>query len=895
MQIHEAMLCQNGQRLPVVLKEFIGEHGDDDMTAEEVDTELCACWVLRGHHHVAPVIGVLQCPIGGAPLCTLRSPPDRTQQPQTVRALVMQRFSGSLQSTLEALRATADPGKRTLSTETMLRIIVALSNALACAHGRGMLHMDVKPANVLVQVWLTSPLPWPHPPQGHGSARLDSVLCLDCGYSHPTAAAARPVHRVAALQETAPGVLANPDPHAVSPVVLTDFGTSILPWDPRAVHGLCGTLDYHPPELALTDMKFAAEMFDSGDEGDAAARPSLPSPDSSSSHALTGVLSVDSPALACAASSLFDEKMDVWGLGILMYECLAEHLPLESVTDPHVILARVATGTGMASAAPTFALLPCHKAVLALCQWVTAPRPGDRPAARQLHKAAAELLVSLREHAAVSQGSCGDGYEMIACGEVLALGRATRVHAPAAAGARDALVATAPLVRPGDVVFHPIVGIVSLGGARPSPELFAGPLAPETVAKLQAIVGAGAAFVDSGSGGSDVYEDAREAGSSSAEEFGSPVANEAESHAVLDDLGEPVSPPPPRRNFGAILDTILLAGAGFGYGGVAAAAAASCNSCGILQRLRGAAVELPAGDSSAGGAAAMHAEVSLKHAGAAWGPPGSPRIGTALVGGPAACGTAIRAVSGGCAHVLAPCGSGLMRDAVAPPPRPLPPPRAQGRAARPQPERTSVPDLPVRTAPTCAPGSRAALQAYPALVPATVHACAPAHCVLDGSQAPASACQRRTYLPTLTAIPSVMESVTTLDASDCCPAVAAPVQAATCSPHDIMESMTSCGSENDSAFEVRITSIPPPSLPTPAAVISCGTHPSMRVAGTCKKPVHIHADRCMCCPPVGPIPLSHMLRQQQIAAIAWLVRPSSASPLWRPFSRLPRGSDSGRH
>lgn len=162
VQIHEASLCDNGHRTAVVVKEFTGEHGDDDMTAEEVDTELCACWVLRGHHHVAPVIGVVECAAGGPALARLRArgapaaasaPPAAAPTRATVRALVMQRFSGSLQRTLEVLRGSADPDGRALSTETLLRIILALSNALACAHRRGMLHMDVKPANVLVQVW----------------------------------------------------------------------------------------------------------------------------------------------------------------------------------------------------------------------------------------------------------------------------------------------------------------------------------------------------------------------------------------------------------------------------------------------------------------------------------------------------------------------------------------------------------------------------------------------------------------------------------------------------------------------------------------------------------------------------------------------------------------------
>lgn len=156
MQIHEAALSRDGRTTAVVVKEFVGEHGDDDMTAEEVDTELSACWVLRGHHHVAPVLGVLECDAGEAPLAGLHGPRREAaaapRRHKTVRALVMQRFSGSLQRTLEVLRASAEPERRALPTETLLRVVAALSNALACAHRKGMLHMDVKPANVLVQV-----------------------------------------------------------------------------------------------------------------------------------------------------------------------------------------------------------------------------------------------------------------------------------------------------------------------------------------------------------------------------------------------------------------------------------------------------------------------------------------------------------------------------------------------------------------------------------------------------------------------------------------------------------------------------------------------------------------------------------------------------------------------
>eukprot|EP00892_Ulva_mutabilis_P002043 jgi/Ulvmu1/1183/UM108_0011.1 len=777
-QIHEAVLCENGRSTRVVVKEFIGEHGDDEMTAEEVDTELCACWVLRGHHHVAPVLGVVECPIGHSPLSALRgtSAAGPRPPPQTVRALVMQRFTGSLQGTLEALRASSEPDKRTLSTGTLLRVIVALSNALACAHGRGMLHMDVKPANVLVQ-------------------------------------------------EKAPGVLADPSPCQVSPVVLTDFGTSILPWDPRAVHGLCGTLDYHPPELALTDMKFAAEMFDSGDEADACTRPGLPSPDSTSSPGLTGALSMDGPALARAASSLFDEKMDVWGLGILMYECLAEHLPLESVTDPHVILARVATGTGMASAAPTFALLPCHKAVLALCQWVTAPRPEDRPAARQLHCVAAELLVSLCEHAAAARGRDGDACggdasecEVIACGEVLTLGRATRVHAPAAAGATDAIVATTPLMRPGDIVVHPLVGIVSLGSARPSPEPFAGPLAADVAARLQAAADTAAAdtaaadtaaadtaaadtaaadtaaadtaaadtVAAAGSSTSaEEFVDARNSLDSSAEDFGSPAApqHEAESHAVIDDLDEPQSPPA-RRNFGNLLDTLLLAGAGFGYGGAAAAAAASCRSCGLVQRLRGAAeppLALDGGDCIA--TAAALAEAPPKHAAASIAVlPESPRIGTTLSGG----GDAV------CAHAYAPDGRIPSRT-------PAPSPHA--RLALPL-TRLSSPHSPLAPMDAVERPALSPMQMYPALMPATMHA---AHeCAVDSIPGP-SLQPVPAYMPTLQAIPSVAESEAAVEGGGCSSseAIVAPATAAVaaCAPHDIMETTTSCGSSDDSAFE----------------------------------------------------------------------------------------------
>lgn len=602
------------------------------------------------------------------------------------------------------------------------------------------------------------------------------------------------------MQETSPGVLAHPHPHKVSPVVLTDFGTSILPWDPRTVHGLCGTLDYHPPELALTDMKFAAELFDSADDGRGGG---LPSPDSVCSHALLGAASMDASALQRAASALFDEKMDVWGLGMLMYECLAEHLPLESVTDPHVILSRVATGTGMASAAPSFALLPCHKAVLALCQWVTAARPGDRPTARQLHAAAAEMLVGLREHASAVRGSEGAAgaadSEVIACGEVLTLGRATRAHVPVAAGWTDALVAAAPLTRSGEVVVHPLIGIVELGGARPSPEPFTGPLPPDVARRADAAADAstteardGEEFVDA--------EDAGDAtGDSSAEEFGTPASTaEAGSHAVFSDSIEPVSPRP-RRMFGTLIDTLLIAGAGFGYGGAANAAAAPCNSCDSVKRVRGSAgLAGPASDPGAKRPAASLATQFTMD---------SPRIGAGgMAPAAVACSpctlVGLQTVSVPRLYMSpARCSSPPLPQCFSPPRSP-----AAGLAGFNPPMHAAQSPLGSGAAPAAprSPERQCAAEQHPA-APGTQHA---------GLSPPA-------FLPTLAAIPSITDSVgMQCDAESGSPLLP-PMKAADCVAHDIMETTTSCGSSDDSCFEVR-------PRPCPAHSILCG------LAGRCE-------------------------------------------------------------
>lgn len=567
-------------------------------------------------------------------------------------------------------------------------------------------------------------------------------------------------------------MLAHPHPKQVGPVVLTDFGTSILPWDPRAVHGLCGTLDYHPPELALTDLKFAAEL----QEPDSAA--ALPSPDSSSSRALLTSLSMDPPtALQRAASALFDEKMDVWGLGMLLYECLAEHLPLEAVTDTNVILSRVATGTGMASAAPTFALLPCHKAVLALCQWVTAPRPADRPSAREVHAAAAGMLLELCASAAGSRGLDGGGAEVLACGEVLTLGRASRVHAPAAAGWTDALIAAAPLARPGEVSVHPRLGIVAFGGARPSPEAFAGAL-PEGVAQKVAAL---AAQSESGSEldgrvGSDEFVDAPEARESADGSSSPGSAYEAGSHAVFDDFDSPRAPRP-RRMFGALIDTLLLAGAGFGYGGAVSAAAAPCNSCDGGKRTRGAGGARPPCSEPGVKRATCPAAAAISFA------IDSPRIGACLGGATAVHGGVIMC---GARSTLGCAGSIPL---LAPPVRCASPPSARREEPRIATPRPCSAVLPVPSTPPPAPAG--ALVAAPG---------PPGSC--GAAYAPVAA-----FLPTLTAIPSITESDGgSLDAT-CGSPRPSPMKAADCVAHDIMETTTSCGSSDESGFEVCDTCV----------------------------------------------------------------------------------------
>ena len=226
---------------------------------------------------------------------------------------------------------------------------------------------------------------------------------------------------------------------------------------------------------------------------------------------LHAALGTSSPVATGTLIDTLTGAQDVYAVGCLAYEMLAPTLPLNRVPSTADVLRRIAAGTAHAGGDPSFCAVRENPAVAAVWLWATAAAADDRPSAGQLRSALAEMTAEyvilraalraesaaryaargspghhghlspapvwpLDTHAAycIHDGGGADDPLLLGHAELLKLGRAARVHAPSHAA--DAVVAAASITRPGELLSHPLCGLVDTARAQPSPLPFAGPL-----------------------------------------------------------------------------------------------------------------------------------------------------------------------------------------------------------------------------------------------------------------------------------------------------------------------------------------------------------------------------------------------------------------------------------